>query len=248
MDEWPDSYKSTEESNVFLQEDYDISNDASREIQVSGAVDQADEQSKKRKHLTFRGILTDVVKTIIYAIIIAIILQTFFLKAFAIPTPSMEPTLMVGDHILIDRASYHLKSPSRFDIVVFRFDPNDEKNWTRGGNFVTKSIDLLGETLGLTHRETVYYVKRIIALPGEVVEMKEGTVYIDETPLEETHKHIRDMKDFEPRKVPERCVFVMGDNRPNSNDSRLWGFVPHDAIIGKVLMVWWPPSRLSFVD
>ncbi len=178
------------------------------------------------------------------ALVIAIFLQAFAIKAFEIPTPSMEPTLMEGDKVLVERVTYHFGPPSRGDIIVFRFNPSDPANLTQGTNFLSRGLDLLAETMNITHRDSSPFIKRVIGLPGETVEMKDGYVYINGELLQENYKLLRD--NYSGKwVVPEGSVFVMGDNRPNSNDGRRWGFVPFGAIMGRGVAIWWPPSRWS---
>jgi len=179
------------------------------------------------------------------ALVIAIFLQAFAIKAFEIPSPSMEPTLMEGDKVLVERVTLHFDHPNRGDIIVFRFNPSDPANLTRGSNFLSRDLDLLAETMNITHQDSSPFIKRIIGLPGETVEMKDGTVYINGQVLEEPYKHVKDNYTGGPWLVPNDSVFVMGDNRPNSNDSRRWGFVPFGAIMGRGIAIWWPPSRWS---
>ena len=179
------------------------------------------------------------------ALVIAIFLQAFAIKAFEIPSPSMEPTLMEGDKVLVERVTFHFDHPNRGDIIVFRFNPNDLANLTQGGNFMSRGLDLLAETMNITHQDGSPFIKRVIGLPGETVEMKDGTVYINGQVLEEPYKHVKDNYTGGPWLVPENSVFVMGDNRPNSNDGRRWGFVPFGTIMGRGIAIWWPPSRWS---
>jgi signal peptidase I len=178
----------------------------------------------------------------IVALVIAIFAQTFLVKAFEIPSISMEPTLKVGDRILVERISYHLHPPRRGEVIVFRFDPQDAANWTQGGNPLSRSLDLMAEVLGITHQDSVPFIKRVIGLEGEHVEVKGGEVYINGKKLEEDYRVIAGGVEGS-WDVPPGHVMVMGDNRPNSNDSRRWGFVPYQSIIGRAVFIWWPPNR-----
>ncbi len=179
----------------------------------------------------------------IIALVIAIYLQAFAIKPFIIPSPSMEPTLQEGDRVLVDRATYHFRAPRRGEVIVFRFDPNNTANWTQGGNGFTRSLVLMAEILNITHQESLPFIKRVVAIGGDTVEMRDGDLYINGELYEADYEYIKDNADYGPREVPEGTVMVMGDNRPNSNDSRRWGFVPLQAVIGRGVMIWWPPSR-----
>lgn len=200
---------------------------------------------RRAKHRSWLSLAIEVAVLFLIALVIAIFLQAFAIKAFEIPSPSMEPTLMEGDKVLVDRASYHFSTPNRGDIIVFRFDPNDPANLTQGTNFLSRGLDLLAETMNITHQEGSPFIKRVIGLPGETLEMKDGTVYINGEALQENYKYVKDSYTGGPWVVPDKCVFVMGDNRPNSNDSRRWGFVPYGTIMGRGIAIWWPPSRWS---
>ncbi len=190
------------------------------------------------------NITIEIAVLFIIALVIAVYTQSFVVKAYEIPSESMEPTLMIGDRIMVDRASYHFREPGRGEVIVFRFNPNDTANWTQGGNGFTRSLDLIAEVLNITHQDSLPFIKRIVGLPGETVEVREGgDVYINGELLDESGYTVVKGGPEGKWTVPEGMVMVMGDNRPNSNDSRRWGFVPYQAIIGRAIFVWWPPSR-----
>jgi signal peptidase I len=178
----------------------------------------------------------------VIALLISIFLQAFLVKAYEIPSVSMEPTLKVGDRVLVDRLAYHLREPHRGEVVVFRYDPGDPANWTQGSNGLTRSLDQVAEVINITHRESTPFIKRVVGLPGETVEVREGSVYINGELLQEDYQLVRGGPEG-IWQVGEEEVFVMGDNRPNSNDSRMWGCVPYQAIIGRAVLIWWPKSR-----
>ncbi len=178
----------------------------------------------------------------IIALVIAIYLQAFAIKPFMIPSPSMEPTLQEGDRVLVDRMTYHFREPRRGEVIVFRFDPNNTANWTQGGNGFTRSLDLLAEILNITHQESLQFIKRVVGVGGDTVELRDGALYVNGEPYEADYEYVQD-NDNGKWEVPEGTVMVMGDNRPNSNDSRRWGFVPLQAVIGRGMLIWWPPGR-----
>lgn len=150
------------------------------------------------------------IKTIAMAVVIAVLINSFVIVNATVPTGSMENTIMPGDRIIALRLTYYVSSPERGDIVVFKY-PDDE---------------------------SVLYVKRVIGLPGETVEVKDGEVYINnsDTPLDDSFVKEQPVGDFGPYEVPEGCYFMMGDNRNNSQDSRYWvnKYVEEDKILGKV--------------
>ena len=179
-------------------------------------------------------------KELIAVIIIVLFIRAFFVQAYNIPSGSMKPTLLVGDFILVNKLVYRLSEPQRGDIVVFKWPVNPQ-------------ID---------------FIKRIIGMPGDIIEVKGERVYINGEELylklidkvqedgtikliyEETlpnglkHKialyenPFMFRKDVGPIRVPEGHYFVMGDNRDNSEDSRYWGFVPRENIVGKAFVIY----------
>jgi signal peptidase I len=165
----------------------------------------------------------EVVVVVLVAALLAVVLRTFVVQTFFIPSGSMEPTLQIGDRILVDKLSYHLHSVDRGDIVVFQRPPDEEC----GGAPVN---DL---------------VKRVIGLPGEHIASSGNTVLINGRPLAEPWlpKGTPLGKSISPTVVPANTYFVMGDNRQASCDSRYWGPVPRGLIVGKVDVLVWPLSR-----
>ncbi|MCL7486890.1 MAG: signal peptidase I [Desulfobulbaceae bacterium] len=169
-------------------------------------------------------------EAIIIALVLALFIRTFIVQAFKIPSGSMLPTLQIGDHLLVNKFIYGVKlpfsgkvlipvsEPDRNDIIVFKF-PQDPK------------LD---------------YIKRVIGVGGDVVEGRDKTIYINGKPFDDPYGfHLDDAvvdgprDNFGPVTVPEGKVFVMGDNRDNSFDSRFWGFVDEKAILGKALIIYW---------
>ena len=174
-------------------------------------------------------------ESIVIAVILALFIRTWVVQAFKIPTGSMENNLLVGDHLLVDkfvfspaptaleRALLPVKEIKRGDVIVFKYPLEPERD----------------------------FIKRVIGLPGETLEMKKKVVYINGQPLKEDYVHFlvpvgaggleamdkRD--DYGPVTVPQGYYFAMGDNRDNSQDSRWWGFLSRDYIKGKALMVYW---------
>lgn len=188
------------------------------------------------------GVALELAVLFMIALVLAIYLQAFIIKPYVIPSPSMEPTLEEGDRVLVNRAAYYLGEPHKGDVIVFRFDPNEPANWTRGGNAFTHALDLLAEVLNITHQESLPFIKRVVGVGGDVVELRDGQLYVNGESYEPDYEYVKDAANGR-WEVPEGSVMVMGDNRPNSNDSRRWGFVPYDAIIGKAAVIWWPPGR-----
>jgi signal peptidase I len=174
--------------------------------------------------------------TIVGAILIVLAIKQWVVNPYRIPSSSMEPTLHcarpgneceagISDRVLACRFCYHLWSPKRGDIIVFNTPPQAAQDCGSGGVFV----------------------KRLIGLPGETWEERNGYVYINGKKLDEPYikPDRRDPDTHGPQKIPSGHYFMMGDNRRSSCDSRRWGTVSHDELIGKVIATYWPPQRLS---
>jgi signal peptidase I len=165
-------------------------------------------------------------ESIVITAIIALFATTFVVQAFKIPTGSMETNLLIGDHLLVNKYVYGInsgfvgkllpyKAPKRGDVIVFKYPNNPE----------------------------VAYVKRLIGMPGDKIEMIGRTVYVNGQALKEDYTRYIDpgsvYAHFGPYQVPDSQYFAMGDNRDNSQDSRYWGFVPRDYLLGKALVIYW---------
>ncbi len=197
-----------------------------------------------RRKATFWEALREVLVILLIAAVVAIFIQSFFLKAFVIPSSSMSPTLQIGDRVMVEKLTYYFRKPRRGDIIVFRFPPTAPQA-TNTTNLLYWPFEQIGETVRLTHRTgSSPYVKRVIATEGETLEMRKGQVYIDGKEIKEDYK-VPDSYDMPPTKIPKGQLFAMGDNRPNSRDSRFWGYVPMRSVIGKVFLIWWPPSHFG---
>jgi signal peptidase I len=185
-----------------------------------------------------KSVVREYFETIVVAVVLAIFMRTFVVQAFKIPTGSMEPNLLIGDHLLVnkfvfaptlssvERAVLPMTDIRRRDIVVFKFPEDPERD----------------------------FIKRVIGLPGETVELRNHQVYVNGRPLDEPYAHYLpraegqaggeitpdDVRErYGPVVVPAGSLFVMGDNRDNSQDSRYWGFLPKENIKGKALMIYW---------
>ena len=204
--------------------------------------------SKPTKPPERRGVLSflrELPVLILLAIALAILLKTFVVQVFYIPSGSLEPALEPGDRVLVNKAFYE---PSRFDIIVFA-DPKDGASSDRG--VVDGFLHWLSEGIGFARPEHEDFIKRVIGLPGEVVEIRRHIVTVDGRELREpylTPEARASMTDFGPVTVPEGALFMMGDNRGNSNDSRAGlGFVPVNKVIGRAFVLIWPASRAGWV-
>lgn len=165
-------------------------------------------------------------QTIIIALVLAFIIRTFIAEPRFIPSNSMFPTLETGDRLVVEKISYHFHPPVKGDIVVFE-----------------PPLQLLMQG----YEKSQAFIKRTIATPGQTVAVKDGKVYVDDRPLQEKYIAESPQYDLEPIEVPEGELFVMGDNRNNSNDSHIWGFLPQENVIGHAVFRFFPLSRFGKV-
>ena len=186
-------------------------------------------------------IAVDWIVTIVGAIAIVLAIKAWVVNPYRIPSSSMEPTLhcarpaasceaRFSDRVLANRFIYHFRDPHRGDVIVFQTPPAAKAKCGAGGTFVKRIVGLPNERVGIRLRRGAAYV------------------YIDGKRLDEPYieQNRRDIGPEESFRVPAGHYFVMGDNRSQSCDSRVWGSVPRDNIIGKVFMTYWPPQRISF--
>lgn len=162
---------------------------------------------------------------IIGAILVALVVKTFLIQAFRIPSASMHPTLLEGDRVLVNKTSYRLHDVNRGDVVVFSRPKN----------------------LHAAPGEPDDLIKRVIGLPGDTVQTRNGAVYVNGRALDEPYlaEGTQTLNIDDPVKVPKGHVWVMGDNRGDSQDSRVFGPIPEDTIVGRAFMIMWPPSRIG---
>jgi signal peptidase I len=204
---------------------------------------KAEARARQDEPITFWQGVKEVVIILLLAAVVAIMVQSFFFRAFIIPSSSMEPTLKVGDRVLVDRVTYYFRKPQLGDIVVWRYPPDSPKS-VNTTNRLYWPFQQIGETLHITHRGTQPFVKRVIATGGQTLKIRNGQVYIDGKPIKEPYI-VADSSNFGPVTVPRGMFYGLGDNRPNSRDSRFFGPIPYRAIIGKVILIWWPPSQFG---
>lgn len=185
-----------------------------------------------------KSVLREWVESILIAFILAMVIRTFLVQAFKIPTGSMRTTLLEGDLILVSKFIYGAKipfadlrlpairEPVRGDVLVFIYPGDTKKD----------------------------FIKRLVALPGQSVEIKNGTIYVNDQPVLDqvfSQRYYYNRGDFgqEGQKItaPKDSFFVLGDNSASSQDSRYWGFVPRKNILGKAMVIYWPPQRIRII-
>jgi signal peptidase I len=180
-----------------------------------------------------KGLVREYIEAILIAVILALFVRTFIIQAFKIPSGSMIPTLLVGDHILVNKFIYGIKlpftdktiipvtDPKRGDVMVFKFPEDPEKD----------------------------FIKRVIAIEGDVIEIRDKKVYLNNEPMNDKYGIFKDPRiipgsarprdNMGPLTVPKNAVFVMGDNRDHSYDSRFWKFVNLSMVKGKAFIIYW---------
>lgn len=178
-----------------------------------------------------KSVAWEYIEAIIIAVILAFIIRKFVIQAYKIPSGSMLETLQIGDHILVNKFIYYFKDPQRGDILVFKY-PKDKKR---------------------------DFIKRVVGLPGDTLEIRDKTVYINGSPIDESYAVFKDRENtfnknhpayyidpyarnrdnFGPKVIPKENYFMMGDNRDFSQDSRYWGFLDRELIEGKALIIYW---------
>jgi signal peptidase I len=196
-----------------------------------------------------RGGFRETAVLLAVALVLALLIKAFLVQAFYIPSASMEPTLRDGDRVLVNELAYRSSTPRRFDVIVFR-SPTEKGDSNPAASF----WHWLTAGMGFGSGGRTDYIKRVIGLPGELVEIKSGVVYVDGDRLDEPYlSPVRDTNSYGPYRVPQGFLFVMGDNRTDSGDSR-WlpdngglGYIPIDHVIGRAFVKVWPPSRIGWL-
>jgi len=193
---------------------------------------------KNQNKQKIKSVVRDWVESIVVAFILAMIIRTFVIQAFKIPSGSMRSTLLEGDLILVNKFIYGakipftglnlpaLRQPKKGDVIVFIYPDNPKKD----------------------------FIKRLVGSPGETLEIKSGTVYVNDKPLIDSifnQRYYYNRGEFGQEgkkiKITDDNFFVLGDNSASSQDSRYWGFVPRKNILGKALVIYWPPKRIKII-
>lgn len=162
-----------------------------------------------------RGVF-EFLKTLVIAFILAQLIMTSVAQAFQVEQFSMEPNLLPYDRILVNKFMYHIRPPHPGEIIVLRPPTDPTRN----------------------------YIKRVVAVQGQIIRIMNGRVYVDDRPLREPYLSIATAGEYGPREVPAGDIFVLGDNRGNSEDSRFFGFVPVRNIVGEAILIYWPLERI----
>ncbi|WP_052666432.1 signal peptidase I [Nitriliruptor alkaliphilus] len=218
--------------------------DPSRSVEGStdGSPPAADRPRRRRRdaHEVDRkdgSFLRELPVLLLVAFVLAFLLRTFVLQVFFIPSASMEPTLMVDDRMVVEKVTYRFREPERGEIVVFEGDNTAPPD---GNGAVGDIVRGVGQFLGVVPASARDFVKRVIGLPGDEIRIEAGTVFVNGEPLDEPYKVDED-NDYGPVIVPEDRLFFLGDNRPNSSDSRRGlGMVERDQVVGRAVVILFP--------
>ncbi len=181
-------------------------------------------QSNQPKNLGFWQQVWGNLQVIGIALILAILIRTFIAEPRYIPSESMFPTLESGDRVVVEKISYHFHPPKQGDIVVFEPPP---------------LLQMQG------YDKSQAFIKRTIGESGHTVAVKDGILYLDDRPQQENYIAAPPNYNLPSVKVPPGELFVMGDNRNNSNDSHIWGFLPEENAIGHAVFRFWPIQRIG---
>ena len=197
------------------------------------------------------GALRELVPLVVSALVLAILIKSFLIQAFFIPSISMEPTLRPGDRIIVCRICQVFGDVTHGDVVVFS-DPDPAPHEERG--IVGGFLEWLGEGIGVARPEDDDFIKRVVALEGDTWEMRRGVLFVNGTRVREPYVAVeRDSRDFGPETVPDGMLFVLGDNRLHSGDSRFpppggLGYIPEEKVIGEAFVIAWPLGRIGGID
>ncbi|WP_267382773.1 signal peptidase I [Cyanobacterium sp. uoEpiScrs1] len=194
-------------------------------LEEEKANSSADCESKKVKNQIWK-ILLENLKIVVIASILAFIIRTFIAEPRYIPSESMLPTLQEGDRLVIEKVSYYFHPPQRGDVVVF--EPPIQ-------------LRLQG------YKKEQAFIKRVVGVGGETIAIIDGKVYIDNQSLPEDYILESPHYNLKPITIPDSQLFVMGDNRNNSNDSHIWGFLPRENVIGHAVFRFFPFQRIGNV-
>lgn len=194
------------------------------DVVEESATSRTGERARRRSTTSATRSAIEWVAVIVGALAIALVMRTFILGTYYIPSESMEPTLQVGDRVFVNQLSYQWGDVKRGQIIVF----------DRPGGPGTDGIDVL--------------IKRVVGIPGDVVEGREGIVYRNGQPADEDYLPDGTFtSDFGPVTVEDGQLWMMGDNRTNSEDSRVFGTIAIDSVVGRAFVIFWPPGDIGWL-
>jgi signal peptidase I len=184
---------------------------------------------------------------LVVAFLVALLIKTFLLQAFFIPSESMEPTLVKGDRVLVEKLSYRFRDPRPGDVVVFERELRGLESADQGSPGVLERIgEAVRELFGFPTGLEQDFIKRIVGVGGDVVQGRGGRVFVNGEPIAEPYlTEGTQVSDFGPIEIPSGMLFVMGDNRGHSDDSRNYGPIDESQIVGRGFILIWPPGDVG---
>ena len=209
---------------------------------MSIPVDEAEQSPAVKSQRSF---LSELPFLLLAALVVAVVIKTFIVQPFYIPSGSMIPTLLIDDRVMVSKVSYLWSEPERGDVIVFENPYGPELDESFPESVVRATL----EALGIRTSASDDLIKRIVAVGGETVEVTDNRLIIDGVPLDEPYLQPGvAMANFGPRTIADDEIFLLGDNRNESSDGRVFGPVPRDDVIGKAVFRIWPLDRLGSVD
>ncbi|NEO28559.1 MAG: signal peptidase I [Kamptonema sp. SIO4C4] len=184
------------------------------------------QEQLEAKPQNWRSQVLDNLQTIAISLLLVLIIRVFIAEPRYIPSDSMFPTLETGDRVVIEKVSYNFHPPQLGDIIVFN-PPSQLQDQGYPGDQA--------------------FIKRVIGTPNDVIEVRDNQVYLNNTPLQESYIAAPPDYELPPLEIPPGYLFVMGDNRNNSNDSHIWGYLPQENVIGHAIFRFWPSDRLGMI-
>ena len=209
----------------------------------------ATEASRARPHASMTRSLLEIPVLLLIAGLAAFLVKTFVAQAFYIPSASMVPQLQVNDRVVVSKLSYRLHDPHRGDIVVFLAPPSEQEPAPPDSrNVIVRFVVRVGRDVGVIPPSTEDFIKRVIGLPGDTVEGKDGRVWVNGQYLYEPYLPSGTFtSNFGPVKLPAGKYWVMGDNREDSRDSRFFGPIKGSTIVGRTVFRVWPLWKAAFL-
>jgi len=168
--------------------------------------------------------LWEYAQVLVVALVLALVLKATVVEAFVVPTSSMEPTIQIGDRFFSNKVTYRFHPPRSGDIVIF------------------------APPSSATENQDIPFVKRVIGVEGDLIEIRDGNLYLNDRTMEEKYIKETPRYHYGPMKVPKDSLFVLGDNRNNSHDSHAWGFVPVKNVKARAMLRFWPLNRIGFIS
>jgi len=214
------------ENSIVSNESSESANLTTEETNQEKSTAGKQEQKPTSDGSNFWGQVWDNLQIIAIALALALVIRAFVAEPRYIPSDSMLPTLKVGDRVVVEKISYLFRPPASGEVIVFN---------------PPLQLQMRG------YDSDQAFIKRVIGTPGKTIAVQGGKVYLNDTPLEEDYIAEPPAYQMRPVSVPNEQLFVMGDNRNNSNDSHVWGFLPQKQIIGRAFFRFWPLSRIGSV-